>query len=155
MFHLDVLRKRFSLMFVRRGPAIVLSLVLGAAALVSAPSALASDGGAAKDNNGQTQRDICDGSNGVTARLKVSPIDGNAYRLQVVGTVFSDDSDQWDWRFKHNGDVSGEGRARGREDIDRAFRVSRLMFDFDGVDTVVFRAENLQTGIVCRVVVDY
>jgi hypothetical protein len=140
-------------MFVRRGPAVVLSFLLGAAALISAPGALASDGGAAKDDT--PVREDCDGSNGVTVKLKVAPIEGNSYRLQVVGTVFSDDSDLWDWRFKHNGDVSGEGRARGREDIDRAFRVSRLMFNFDGVDDIVFRAENLQTGVVCRVANPY
>ena len=35
----------------RRGPAIVLSLVLSAAALVMAPSAVASDGGTAKDTD--------------------------------------------------------------------------------------------------------
>lgn len=141
-------------MFVRRGPAIVLSLVLGAAALLAVPGTAWSDGGAAKDD-AETNRDVCDGSNGVTARLKVSTMDGNSYRLQVVGTVFSDDSDLWDWRFKNNGVVSDEGRARGREDIDRAFRVSTTMINWDGVNTVVFRAENQQTGVVCRTVVDY
>ena len=43
-------------MFVRRGPAIVLSLVLGAAALVSVPSAAWSDGGAAKDDPRRLRR---------------------------------------------------------------------------------------------------
>lgn len=142
-------------MFVRRGPAIVLSLVLSAAALISAPGALASDGGAAKDNNLETDRSSCEGPAGPSARLKVSTIDGNESRLQVVGVVFSDDSDLWDWRMKHNGEVSYEGRARGREDIDRAFRVSTTMINLYGVDTVVFRAENLQTGVICRAVVDF
>jgi len=142
-------------MFVRRGPAIVLSLVLSAAALFIAPSALASDGGAAKDNNLETNKDSCEGPDGPSARLKVSTIDGNAYRLQVVGLVFSDDTDLWDWRLKHNGDVSYEGQARGREDSERAFKVSRTMINFDGEDTVVFRAENLQTGRVCRAVVPF
>lgn len=142
-------------MIVRRGPAIVLSLVLSAAALFSAPGALASDGGAAKDNNVETKRDNCDGTNGVNARLKVSTIVGNSYRLQVVGIVFSDDNDLWEWRLRHNGVASDEGRARGRENVDRAFRVSTTMFNWDGTDTIVFRAENLQTGTVCRAVVDY
>jgi hypothetical protein len=141
-------------MIVRRGPAIVLSLVLSAAALLSAPGALASDGGAAKDNNVETNRSNCNGD-APTARLKVSTVDGNDSRLQVVGVVFSDDSDLWEWRMKHNGAAGPEGLARGREDIDRAFRVSRTMINFYGVDTVVFRAENLQTGAVCRAVVDF
>lgn len=142
-------------MFVRRGPAIVLSLVLSAAALISAPGALASDGGAAKDNDLETAKSNCNSPELPTARLKVSTVDGNESRLQVVGVVFSDDSDLWEWRLKHNGVVSDDGRARGREDIDRAFRVSTTMINFYGVDTVVFRAENLQTGVVCRAVVDF
>ena len=141
-------------MFIRRGPAIVLSLALGAAALTGVPGALASDGGAAKDG-WQVDRDGCDRSSTSSARLKVGFVDGNSSRLQVVGPVFSDDSDIWEWRLRHNGDLSDAGRARGREDIDRAFRVTRTMVNFHGTDSVVFRAENLQTGEVCRAVVDF
>lgn len=140
-------------MFVRRGPAIVLSLVLGAAALTSVP-ALASDGGAAKDN-GEVQREFCDGPGSAVTRIKATPIEGNSYRFRVVGAVFSDDSDLWDWKIRFNGTVTDEGRARGREDSDLAFRVSRMMIDFSGPDTVSFRAENLRTGEVCRASVYY
>ncbi|HEU5038258.1 MAG TPA: hypothetical protein VFT70_14715 [Nocardioides sp.] len=137
-------------MYLRRSPAIVLSLVLGAAALSAAP-ALAKDGGAAKE----VDRDGCTRGTDTWAKLKVDTLPGNDNRLQVVGVVYSDDSDLWDWRLKHNGDVSDEGRARGREDVDRAFRVTRTMLNYIGTDTIVFRAENLSTGEVCRATVDF
>lgn len=140
-------------MLVRRVPAIVLSLVLGAAALASAPIALASDGGNATDV--EKDRSSCGDGTVTRAKLKVGTVDGNDARLIVVGTVWSDDSDNWDWKLKHNGDVSDEGRARGSEDTDRSFRISRTMFNGYGVDDIVFRAENLQTGEVCRTFVDY
>src|SRR5688500_6005028 len=123
-------------MFVRRGPAIVLSFVLGAAALASAP-ALASDGGAAKDSP-EVEWERCDGPGDAVTRIKAVPIEGNSYRFRVVGAVFSDDTDLWDWKLRFNGTVTDEGRARGREDSDLAFKVSRMMIDFSGLDAVTF-----------------
>jgi hypothetical protein len=140
-------------MSVRRVPAIVLSLVLGAAALSSAPVALASDGGNATDV--EKDRDGCDRGTDSFAKLKVAMADGNDSRLQVTGAVFSDDDDVWAWKLKHNGGVSDEGRARGREDVDLSFRIGRTMINFLGTDEVVFRAENQRTGEVCRTAVDY
>jgi len=135
-------------MFVPRGPAIVLSLVLGAAALFSAPGALASDGGAARDGNGPV-RIKCDNNSDV--RLNIKAIDGNSDRFLVIGAVFSDDDDVWDWSMRHNGDVSAQGDIQARDDIDRSFRISRSMLDFYGVDDIAFRAVNQRTGEVCRV----
>jgi hypothetical protein len=140
-------------MLVRRVPAIVLSLVLGAAALASAPIAFAGDGGNATDV--QKDRDSCGPGTVTRAKLKVGTVENNNARLIVVGTVWSDDSDTWEWKLKHNGDVSDEGRARGSEDTDRSFRISRTMFNGYGIDDIVFRAENLRTGEVCRTYVDY
>jgi hypothetical protein len=137
-------------MSVRRGPAIVLSLALGAAALFSAPGALASDGGNAKD--GPVRKD-CEQNSDV--RLNVKPIDGNGDRFEVVGAVFSPDDDVWSWKLRHNGDLSSQGEVKARDDIDRSFRISRTMLDFYGVDNVIFRAENEQTGEVCKLALDY
>ena len=142
-------------MFVRRGPAIVLSLVLGAAALISAPGALASDGGAAKDNGPATERDSCGPGTATRAKLKVDQADGNSSRLIVTGSIFSDDADIWTWRLRHNGFVSDDGRARGREETDLSFRVIRTMINWDGTDYVAFRAENQRTGEVCRAALSY
>lgn len=128
-------------MFVRRGPAIVLSLVLSAAALVIAPSAMAGDGGTAKDV------DDCSWNTSSTYKLKVS-IDDDS-RLQVIGVVFSDDEDVWNWKLRHNDDVSARGEVRAR-DADRSFRVVRTMVNLAGPDTIAFRAENSRTGEVCR-----
>lgn len=128
-------------MFVRRGPAIVLSLVLSAAALVIAPSAMAGDGGTAKDV------DDCSPNTSSTYKLRVS-IDDDS-RLQVIGVVFSDDSDVWTWKLRHNDDVSARGEVRAR-DADRSFRVVRTMVNLAGPDTIAFRAENSNTGEVCR-----
>lgn len=126
-------------MFVRRGPAIMLSLVLGAAALVSAPSALARDGEIAKDI------DSCRDSS--TYKLKVAT--NNADRLEVTGIVWSDDEDVWEWKFKHNDDVSVDGLVRAT-DANKSFKIVRTMVDLAGPDTVVFRAENSVTHEVCR-----
>ena len=134
-------------MFVRRGPAIVLSLVLSAAALFVAPGAAWSDGGAVKDV------DDCGGHS--TYRLKVTLLDGNNSRLQVVGSVFSDDDDVWSWKLKHDGDLSASGEVRARDDIDRSFKVSRSMLNFAGGDAILFRAENEHTGEVCKGEVDF
>ena len=131
-------------MIVRRGPAIVLSLALGAAAL-SGASALAVDGGATKD--GPVRVD-CSGSSEV--RLNLKPIDGNSDRFEVVGAVFSPDDDIWSWKMRHNGDLSFWGDVRARDDIDRSFKISRTMLDVGGPDEVIFRAENERTGEVCR-----
>jgi hypothetical protein len=135
-------------MIVRRGPAVVLSLVLSAAALSAAP-ALAKDGGAAKD----VDRDQCDPSSVSRAKLKVDFADGNTSRLVATASVWSDDSDVWVWKLRHNGAISDDGRARGREETDLSFRVIRTMINWDGEDTVVFRAENQRTGEVCRAIV--
>jgi hypothetical protein len=139
-------------MLVRRVPAIVLSLVLGAAALGSAPIALASDGGNATDDNGPVRKDCEAGS---SVRLNAKAIEGNADRFEVIGAVFSDDDDTWEWKLRHDGDVSAQGDVRARDDIDRSFRITRTMLDFPGLDIVGFRAENLRTGEVCRLQYDF
>lgn len=138
-------------MLVRRVPAIVLSLALGAAALISAPIALASDGGNATDNG--PVRKPCETSSWM--RLNAKPVEGNADRFDVIGAVFSDDDDVWDWKFRHNGDLSFSGDVRARDDIDRSFRVTRTMLDLSDVDDIVFRAENRRTGEVCRISYSY
>ena len=136
-------------MIVRRGPAIVLSLALGAAALSGAP-ALAVDGGATKD--GPAVKD-CTGSSEV--RLRFEQIDGNSSRFVVVGAVFSSEDDVWEWKMLHDGDLSASGDVRARDDVDRSFRVRRSMLDYVGTDGVTFRAENLRTGEVCKNSRDY
>jgi hypothetical protein len=126
-------------MIVRRGLAIVLSLVLSAAALALAPSAVAGDGEPAKDKN------PC--SDTSTVKLRVAPQDNG--RFEVVGIVWSDDEDTWDWKMKHEGDVSAEGDVKAK-DADKSFKISRTMVNFAGTDSFVFRAENRRTGEVCK-----
>ena len=140
-------------MSVRRGPAIVLSLALSAAALALAPPAQASDGGAAKgvslrlrDDAAAVKKKDCDGSSEV--KLRITLRDNG--RLETVSTVWSDDNDVWSWRLKHEGDVSDEGGVKAK-DADKSFKIIRTMVDFNGPDTVNFRAENTKTGEVCRV----
>ena len=140
-------------MHVRSVPAIVLSLVLGAAALLTVPSTAWSDGGNATDV--EKDWDSCGPGTSTRAKLKVGTLDDNDYRLVVVGTVWSDDSGAWEWKLRHNGEVSDSGRARGNEDTELSFRVTRTMFNAFGSDDIVFRAENVRTGEVCRAVVDY
>jgi len=126
-------------MFVRRGPAIVLSLGLSAAALMLAPSATAGDGGTVKDV------DPCEKSS--TVKLRVTMLEGG--QLEATGIVWSDDEDIWDWRFKHNDDLSYEGDVKAK-DADKSFKIVRTMVNFDGPDAIVFRAQNRRTDEVCR-----
>jgi len=127
-------------MLVRRGPAIVLSLVLSAAALALAPSATAGDGGTVKDVTG------CEKES--RAKLKVELQSDN--RFEVTGIVWSDDEDTWDWKFKHNGEVAFNGDVKAK-DADKSFKIVRPMVNFAGPDTFVFRAQNRNTNEICRV----
>ena len=132
-------------MLVRRGPAIMLSLVLSAAALALAPSAVAGDGGTVKDVSS------CEKDSKV--KLKVELREDN--RFEVTGVVWSDDEDVWDWRFKHNGDESASGDVKASQDTDKSFKIVRTMVNDSGPDTFVFRAENRRTAEVCRADVVY
>ncbi|WP_164519498.1 hypothetical protein [Nocardioides ferulae] len=129
-------------MSVRRGPAIVLSLALSAAALAIAPTAQASDGGAAKDD---TTTKECKESSVVRLRLT----EESNGRLTAIATVWSDDSDMWAWKLKHEGDLSDDGVVKAK-DADKSFKIVRSMFNVPGTDSATFRAENLSTGEVCR-----
>jgi hypothetical protein len=131
--------------FVRRSPAIVLSLVLSSAALAFAPSALASDGGAAKDDPVKDTTACSD-----TSRVKIRATVQDDGAIEAVGVVFSDDLDLWSWKFKHNDDFSAMGDVRAK-DGDRSFRIVRTMVDFSGPDDIFFRAENNRTGEVCKI----
>jgi hypothetical protein len=145
-------------MFVRRSPAIVLGLALSAAALAPAP-ALASDGGTAKgevirtdpatkDDPPVKDDTRCSDSSVVKIRATVED-DG---QIEAVGVVFSDDSDWWSWKFKHNDEFSAMGQVKAKN-ADRSFRIVRMMADFGGVDDIFFRAENERTGEVCKLTV--
>lgn len=122
---------------------VMLSFVLGVAALATAPFAAARDGEEVVD------RGAC--SHGSQKRLRIIP-DGEG-RLDVIGVVWSDDSDVWEWRMTHDGDFSAKGEVRAKE-ADLSLRIRRSMLDFPGVDNVAFRAENSRTGEVCRIDLD-
>lgn len=143
-------------MMVRRGPAIVLSLMLSAAALAMAPSATASDGGPAKDIGAnvpagfeftEPEKDVNSCEKGSTVKLKVdTDADG---RLVAAGIVWSNDEDLWEWRFKHNDELSDKGDIQAK-DANKSFKIVRTMINFTGPDYVVFRAQNTVTDEVCR-----
>ena len=141
-----------SLMFVRRGPAIVLSLVLGAAALLSVPSALASDGGARR--TARPTRTPASGRRRL-ASSRSSPSTATAPpRGRSATVVQRRRRRRGTGSSGHNGERLRPGRRpRARASIDRLASGSRgTMLNFDGADDVVFRAENLRTGEVCRAV---
>ena len=131
-------------MFVRRSPAIVLSLVLSSAALAMTPPALASDGGTAKD---EPVKDTTACSDTSEVKIRATVLDDGA--IEAVGVVFSNDDDVWSWKFKHNDDFSAMGEVKAK-DADRSLRIVRTMVDFSGPDDIFFRAENNRTGEVCK-----
>lgn len=119
--------------------AVMLSFVLGVAALVTAPLALARDGES-------VDRRAC--SEGSNTRIRVYV--GDDGRLDVIGVVWSDDEDFWTWKMLHDGDVSANGEMRAR-DADRSLRIQRSMLNFSGPHDIAFRAVNNRTDEVCRV----
>jgi hypothetical protein len=123
---------------------VTLSSVLGAAALATAPFAVASD-------DDGVARGAC--SDTSFKRLRVVPTTNNGY-LDVIGVVWSNDDDLWEWRMTHDGDLSAKGQVRADGDADRSFRIKRSMLDFPGTDVIAFRAENTRTGETCFVKVD-
>ncbi|MGA8257278.1 MAG: hypothetical protein WB767_11965 [Nocardioides sp.] len=122
----------------RRGIVATLSLVLGAAALVSAPVAVSSGNDSAREDCARSSEH----------RLRVVVNDENSSRLTVIGVVFSNDEDVWEWRMKHNGDISADGKVQAK-DRERSFRIQRTMIDLTGPDTIQFAARNTVTGELC------
>ncbi|WP_341229248.1 hypothetical protein [Nocardioides salarius] len=122
--------------------ALALGLLLGAGlapcGLVAAPAAAKADVVASGP---------CRGAPDSTWKLKVDQEANGS--LTVIAAVFSDDTDEWGWKLKHNDDVSAKGSVTAR-DADRSFRVARSMVDFTGPDEIVFRAGNKDSDEVCR-----
>lgn len=142
-------------MTVRRGPAIVLSLGLSAAAFAMAPTAIANDGRPAKDGQVVSGTAVAEAkdtdpcSAASKTRLRVETNEDGV--MVATGMVWSDDGNLWDWRFKHNDDLSARGEIRADEDRDRSFKVTRNMVNLIGPDYIVFRAQNEANDEVCRV----
>jgi hypothetical protein len=151
----------------RRGAVIVLSLGLGAAAPVLTPGVAMGDGGTAKEIHANhlapardtvpqkdtvPEKDTNPCADSSTVRLKVLVNDDG--RLEVTGIVWSDDNDVWDWKFRHNDDVSADGDVKAK-DADKSFKIVRTMYNFIGPDSVLFRADNSDTGETCKVTVNY
>ena len=143
-------------MIVRRGPAALLSLGLGLAALSMGP-ATAVEGGPVKGGHVNQRSaavkdtDPCSGQS--TTRLRVSSEDSGV--LVATGIVWTQGTDRWSWRFMHNSDLSAHGLAKAHRGKRAAFQVTRSMVNLIGPDHFVFRAKNLKDDEVCRVDVFY
>jgi hypothetical protein len=119
------------------------------AALLSLGLVLAGPSALARKDNVTKQTFDCKDTSSV--KLKAAP-DGNL--IKVIAVVFSEDDDVWEWKLKHNDDVSAKGTVKAK-DADRSFRIIRDMVDFSGTDDIDFRGENTVTGEVCRASVEY
>jgi len=144
-------------MIVRRGPAAVLSLSLGLAAVAVAPSATAVEGGPAEGGRVSPRsapvKDTDPCSDESRTRLRITSDDSGV--LLARGIVWTQGTDRWSWRFLHNSDLSAHGVAKAHPGKGQAFQVTRSMVNLIGPDHFVFRAENLKDGEVCRVDVFY
>lgn len=128
-----------------RAPRILVGLLLALSMIVAGPSASAK-----KDSDFVKEVDSCR----KTSDVKLKAEDAGSGVIQVSASVFSEDDDTWDWKLKHNGDVSYKGTVKAK-DADRSFRIVKEMADFSGVDDIGFRAQNNATGEVCSLVVNY
>jgi hypothetical protein len=80
-------------------------------------------------------------------KLKASPENG---RIEVQGEVDSNKVGQsWNWRIVHNGSLSASGAATTKAPSG-SFEVRRLLVNFAGSDSIVFRASNPRSGETCR-----
>jgi len=127
----------------RRAPRIVGALVLAASMVLSGPGATAKD-------DFEVAKEPCR----KTSDVKLRAEDAGSGVIQVSASVFSEDDDTWDWKLKHNGDVSYKGTVKAK-DADRSFRIVKEMADFSGLDDIAFRAQNNATGEVCSLSVSY
>lgn len=127
----------------RRASRSILAGLLAGAVLLAVPAAQARD---------DVEKNVNDCKNTSSVKLKAEDAGGGV--IQVSASVFSEDDDTWDWKMKHNDDVSYKGTVKAK-DADRSFRIIRDMADFAGADDIGFRAQNNATGEVCSVSVVY
>jgi hypothetical protein len=122
-----------------------------------APNAVAVEGGPAKDGHVSQRsspvKDSAPCADGSRVRLKIVSEDDGV--LIATGTVWTQGTDRWAWRFMHNSDLSAHGQVKAHPGKGPAFQVTRSMVNLIGPDHFVFRAENLKSGEVCRVDVFY
>lgn len=119
---------------------VALSFLLGSAATLAAPVAVAGDA--------EIDRGGCESARSSTYyKLRVNSTENS--RFIVAGVVVSDDTDEWVWKLLHNEEVSARGTVQARN-ADRSFKITRQMIDAPGTDVIGFRAENTVTGEVCR-----
>lgn len=118
-------------------------LLAATAATLSAVPATAADGEVIRTG-------ACSGR--ADWKLKVKPDDG---RLEVEGQVDSNRRGQtWRWRLVHNGSVTARG-VRETAGVSGSFTVERRMVNLAGTDRIVFRAVRLNTGEICRGVINF
>ncbi len=129
----------------RRAPRLVAGLLLAVSMVLAGPSAVAK-----KDDSLVKDVDTCKKSSVV----KLRAVDAGNGIIQVSASVFSEDDDTWDWRMRHNGDLSYKGTVKAK-DADRSFRIVREMADFSGLDEISFRAQNNATNEVCSLAIEY
>ena len=128
----------------RRAPRSILAGLLASAVLLAVPAAQARDADVEKNTNPCKD----------TSSVKLKAEDDGGGIIRVSASVFSEDDDTWEWRLKHNDDLSAKGTVKAK-DADRSFRIVRDMADFAGLDDISFRAQNSATGEVCAVSVLY
>ncbi|WP_300640855.1 hypothetical protein [Nocardioides sp.] len=126
-----------------RAPRILAGLLVATSMVLVGPSAVAKD-------DFEVAKEPCR----KTSDVKLRAEDAGSGVIQVSASVFSEDDDTWDWKLKHNGDVSYKGTVKAK-DADRSFRIVKEMADFSGLDEIVFRAQNNATGEVCSLAVNY
>jgi hypothetical protein len=115
------------------------------AVLVAVASCVAMSAPAHAKGTDKVRTGSCSGTS--DWKLKVGPEDG---RLEVEGQVDSTRIGQtWTWRIKHNGSVSATG-TRTTLAPSGSFTVRRTVLNRAGTDYIVWRADNVRNGEVCR-----
>lgn len=88
------------------------------------------------------------GINPVASKLKVTE-NANG-EIVARGELYNDGINRdWDWTFRHNGDMSARGDGKGN------FVVSRVMINFTGPDAVKWIVENNAGTVRCEATINW
>lgn len=114
-----------------------------ATAAIAAPLALA--GPAHADTNSLN----CSGASNVSGSLVVTLEPGDPDRLRVTINLSDGGARGWDWKMKHNGDVSAQGAKTD------SFSVTRVMLNGFGTDTIKGVVDNGARTIHCEATINF
>lgn len=117
--------------------AVAATIALFATTLVAAPA------------HADTNSLDCTGASNVSGNLVVTLEPGDPDRLRVTINLSDGGARSWDWKMRHNGEISAQG---SRTD---SFSVTRVMFNGFGTDVIKGVVDNGARTIHCEATINF